>query len=206
LERLSAWKAGSHAGIKQYIGIWDVSAVLSEKAQSLVRSRYPDFLLHRHYLWNSYLYRIRVSLQTRRARPPIGIRSWLPFPTRCSPSLLSLLCSQPLVISPIRNVWKSLASLSYAGVSLVFGTWPVVFNVFNNGIHWVRELFFTLFLLGIDSALLRSRRRLIISVLWDTAVYFEHIFPGAKSPLDCVPRDIASPSSTARTLASISWM
>jgi len=42
--------------------------------------------------------------------------------------------------------------LSYGGFSLVFGTWPVVLGKLPGGIHWVRLLFFDLFLLGIDSA------------------------------------------------------
>jgi SNF family Na+-dependent transporter len=42
--------------------------------------------------------------------------------------------------------------LSYGGFSLVFGTWPVVVGTLPGGIHWVRLLFFDLFLLGIDSA------------------------------------------------------
>ena len=42
--------------------------------------------------------------------------------------------------------------IPYAGFSLVFGTWPVVFGTLPGGEHWVRLLFFDLFLLGIDSA------------------------------------------------------
>ena len=42
--------------------------------------------------------------------------------------------------------------LDYGGFSLVFGTWPVVLGQLPGGIHWVRLLFFDLFLLGIDSA------------------------------------------------------
>jgi len=41
--------------------------------------------------------------------------------------------------------------LDFAGFSLVFGTWPVVMGTLPGGIHWVRLLFFDLFLLGIDS-------------------------------------------------------
>lgn len=41
--------------------------------------------------------------------------------------------------------------LPFAGFSLVFGTWPVVMGTLPGGIHWVRLLFFDLFLLGIDS-------------------------------------------------------
>jgi SNF family Na+-dependent transporter len=42
--------------------------------------------------------------------------------------------------------------LNYGGFSLVFGTWPVVLGTMPGGIHWVRLLFFDLFLLGLDSA------------------------------------------------------
>ena len=41
--------------------------------------------------------------------------------------------------------------LPFQGFSLVFGTWPVVFGTLPGGEHWVRLLFFDLFLLGIDS-------------------------------------------------------
>jgi len=39
-----------------------------------------------------------------------------------------------------------------ASFGLVFGTWPLVLGSLPGGIHWVRLLFFNLFLLGIDSA------------------------------------------------------
>jgi solute carrier family 6 GABA transporter-like protein 1 len=42
--------------------------------------------------------------------------------------------------------------LNFGGFSLVFGTWPVVLGTMPGGIHWVRLLFFDLFLLGLDSA------------------------------------------------------
>jgi SNF family Na+-dependent transporter len=42
--------------------------------------------------------------------------------------------------------------LDYGGFSLVFGTWPVVMGTLPGGMHWVRLLFFDLFLLGLDSA------------------------------------------------------
>jgi solute carrier family 6 GABA transporter-like protein 1 len=46
----------------------------------------------------------------------------------------------------------SVTDIPYGGFSLVFGTWPVVLGTLPGGIHWVRLLFFDLFLLGIDSA------------------------------------------------------
>merc|ERR1712072_967816 len=58
----------------------------------------------------------------------------------------------------------------YSGFALVFGTWPVVLGKLPGGIHWVRLLFFDLFLLGIDSALAFVES--LLTVLQDT-VYFK---------------------------------
>lgn len=44
-----------------------------------------------------------------------------------------------------------ISEIEYAGFSLVFGTWPVILGTLPGGEHWVRLLFFDLFLLGIDS-------------------------------------------------------
>ena len=46
----------------------------------------------------------------------------------------------------------SILELPFGGFDLVFGTWPVVLGTLPGGIHWVRLLFFNLFMLGIDSA------------------------------------------------------
>ncbi|KAK1743907.1 sodium/chloride-dependent transporter family protein [Skeletonema marinoi] len=45
-----------------------------------------------------------------------------------------------------------LDQVAVSGPSLLFGAYPVVLATLPGGIHWVRLLFFTLFLLGIDSA------------------------------------------------------
>jgi SNF family Na+-dependent transporter len=62
--------------------------------------------------------------------------------------------------------------LGIGGFSLVFGTWPVVMGKLPGGIHWVRLLFFDLFLLGIDSAF--AFMEAFLTVLKDTA-FFEHV-------------------------------
>jgi SNF family Na+-dependent transporter len=59
--------------------------------------------------------------------------------------------------------------LPYSGFGLVFGTWPVVFNQLPGGIHWVRLIFFNLWLLGIDSAF--AFLEAFLSVLGDTGTY-----------------------------------
>jgi len=66
----------------------------------------------------------------------------------------------------------SVSEVPYAGFSLVFGTWPVVLATLPGGIHWVRLLFFDLFLLGIDSAFAFVESWL--TALQDT-VYFQDI-------------------------------
>ncbi|KAL7449013.1 hypothetical protein ACHAWC_001118, partial [Mediolabrus comicus] len=45
-----------------------------------------------------------------------------------------------------------LDKVAVSGPTLLFGAYPVVLATLPGGIHWVRLLFFTLFLLGIDSA------------------------------------------------------
>jgi SNF family Na+-dependent transporter len=59
--------------------------------------------------------------------------------------------------------------LPYSGFGLVFGTWPVVFNTLPGGIHWIRLIFFNLFLLGIDSAF--AFIEAFITVLHDTGKF-----------------------------------
>jgi len=54
------------------------------------------------------------------------------------------------------------------GFGLVFGTWPVILNQLPGGIHWVRLLWFNLYLLGIDSAF--SGVEAILIVLRDTTL------------------------------------
>lgn len=78
----------------------------------------------------------------------------------------------------------SISDLPYSGFSLVFGTWPVVLGTLPGGIHWVRLLFFNLFLLGIDSAFAftecKSERQTLLFckliVLAVTSIEKEHSF------------------------------
>jgi solute carrier family 6 GABA transporter-like protein 1 len=156
---------GSQAGIKQYIGIWDVT-VLSEKPE----------------VWSEAVTQIFFSIgitfgiltaygsHCKRDEPAVMNTVIVAI----SNSLFSFVAGFAVFAALGHLAFKEgveVTSLSYAGFSLVFGTWPVVFNDFNNGIQWVRLLFFTLFLLGIDSAF--AFQEAILSVLRDT-VYFEH--------------------------------
>jgi len=62
-----------------------------------------------------------------------------------------------------------ISELPFGGFSLVFGTWPVVLGTLPGGIHWVRLLFFNLFLLGIDSAFAFVES--LVTVLQDTVFF-----------------------------------
>jgi solute carrier family 6 GABA transporter-like protein 1 len=66
----------------------------------------------------------------------------------------------------------SVTDLPFAGFSLVFGTWPVVLGSLSGGEHWVRLLFFNLFLLGIDSAFGFTEG--VVTVLLDTT-FLQHL-------------------------------
>jgi solute carrier family 6 GABA transporter-like protein 1 len=136
---------GSENGIREYIGIWDMS-VLTER---------PD-------CWSTAVSQIFFSIGVT-----FGIMT--AFGSYNEPNEPAVLHS--IVIAGANSmfsfisgfaVFASLGYLAYvegvevkelpfAGFSLVFGTWPVVFGTLPGGEHWVRLLFFDLFLLGIDS-------------------------------------------------------
>lgn len=61
-----------------------------------------------------------------------------------------------------------ISELPFGGFSLVFGTWPVVLGTLPGGIHWVRLLFFNLFLLGIDSAFAFTECKFHVTSLFAT--------------------------------------
>ena len=137
---------GAGAGIEQYIGIWDMS-VLSER---------PD-------VWSTALSQIFFSLSvTFGTMPAYGsscprgepafVNSLVVGISNCMFSFISGFAVFAALghLAYLEDV--DVNDLSYGGFSLVFGTWPVVFNTFRGGILWVRLLFINLFLLGIDSA------------------------------------------------------
>jgi len=63
----------------------------------------------------------------------------------------------------------SVKDLEYTSFGLVFGSWPVVLGTLSGGEHWIRLLFFMLFLLGIDSAF--SFMEGFLTCLMDTRVF-----------------------------------
>lgn len=136
---------GAGDGIKQYIGQWD-TAVLSER---------PD-------CWSTAVSQIFFSIGVT-----FGIMTALgSYNERGDPAV-----AHSFVIALANSAYSFIAGfavfaalghlahldgvevteISSGGFSLLFGTYPVVFGKLSGGIHWVRLIFFTMFLLGIDS-------------------------------------------------------
>jgi solute carrier family 6 GABA transporter-like protein 1 len=137
---------GSSDGIKAYIGEWDMS-VLKDR---------PD-------VWSTAVSQIFFSLSvTFGTMTAYGSHCPRGEPAFANSMVIGLANSMFSFISGFA-VFAAMGHLAYiqgvsvdevpySGFSLVFGTWPVVFGSLPGGEHWVRLLFFDLFLLGIDSA------------------------------------------------------
>jgi solute carrier family 6 GABA transporter-like protein 1 len=157
---------GSEDGIKQYIGIWDLS-VLTERGD----------------VWSVACSQIFFSIgitfgiltafgsHCERNEPAV----WNSCVVAIANSIFSFIAGFAVFAALGHLAWKEgkeVTDLPYSGFGLVFGTWPVVLNELPGGIHWVRLLFFDLFLLGLDSAF--AFQEAFITVLKDT-IYFEHV-------------------------------
>lgn len=155
---------GSQDGVKQYIGIWDTSVLRTQGE-----------------VWSEAASQIFFSIGLT-----FGILT--AFGSHCprdEPAVLNA-----TVVSLANTTFSFIAGfavfaalghlafvegvevteLSYGGFGLVFGTWPVVFNQLPGGIHWVRLIFFNLFLLGYDSAF--AFLEAFITVMHDTGRLF----------------------------------
>ena len=154
---------GSQEGVRQYIGIWDVS-VLSERGE----------------VWSVACSQIFFSIGlTFGILTAFGSHCPRDEPAVLNATVVSLANSMFSFIAGFA-VFAALGhlaflkgvevtDLSFGGFSLVFGTWPVVFNTLPGGIHWVRLIFFNLFLLGFDSAF--AFLEAFITVMHDTSTY-----------------------------------
>jgi solute carrier family 6 (neurotransmitter transporter, GABA) member 1 len=152
---------GASNGINAYIGVWDMS-VLTERGE----------------VWSVACSQIFFSIgltlgvmtaygsHCKRTDPAVYNSSVV----ACSDSIFALVAGFAVFAALGNMAYTSgvddIADLPYAGFGLVFGTFPVVFNTLPGGVHWVRLIFFTLFLLGIDSAF--SMLEALIAVLQDT--------------------------------------
>lgn len=141
---------GSSAGIKAYIGVWDMT-VLTEKPDCWSRAVSQIF------------FSIGVTFGILTAFGSYCPRDWPAVKNAVGISV----CNSTFSFVAGFAVFAGLGHLAYlknpenpnvadvagdGGPGLLFGTYPVILATLPGGVHWVRLLFFTLFLLGIDSA------------------------------------------------------
>merc|ERR1711907_794228 len=157
---------GAGEGVHAYIGEWDLSVLRSEGEVWSVACSQVFFSI-------SLTFGILTSYGSHCKRnEPAVLNSCVIV---ASNSLFSIVTGFAVFCALGHLAYvagKSVTDIPYAGFSLVFGTWPVVLGSLPGGIHWVRLLFFDLFLLGVDSAF--SFVESLLTVLQDT-VYFQHV-------------------------------
>ena len=137
---------GSEDGIKEYIGIWDMTVLRDEPA-----------------VWSRAVSQIFFSLGITfgimtaygshvKKDEPVLLNTVVIASANCMFSFIAGFAVFAAIGHLAYLEETELSKVTYDGFGLVFGTWPVVMNTLPGGIHWVRLLFLNLFLLGIDSA------------------------------------------------------
>lgn len=160
---------GASEGIHSYIGIWDMS-VLTEQGEvwSVACSQIFFSIGLTFGIMTAY------GSHCKRTDPAVFNSSFI----ACSDSMFAFIAGFAVFAALGNMAYTSgvddISDLPYSGFGLVFGTWPVVFSSLPGGIHWVRLIFFNLFLLGIDSAF--SFLEAFIAVLHDTGTYEIHMW------------------------------
>jgi solute carrier family 6 GABA transporter-like protein 1 len=137
---------GASDGIKIYIGEWDLS-VLTERGDVWSRATTQIFFS----IGITFGIMTAFGAHCKRHEP-----AFLNSCVIASANSMFSVISGFAVFAALGHLayleGVPVKDLNYGGFSLVFGTWPVVLGTLPGGIHWVRLLFFDLFLLGIDSA------------------------------------------------------
>jgi SNF family Na+-dependent transporter len=151
---------GASDGIEAYIGVWDMS-VLTEQGE----------------VWSVACSQIFFSIgltfgvltaygsHCKQTDPVVSNASIV----ACGDTMYAIIVGFAVFATLGNAAYTAgvpVSELPYSGFGLVFGTWPVAFNSLPGGVHWVRLIFFNLFLLGIDSAF--SFLESFIAVLQDT--------------------------------------
>lgn len=155
---------GSIDGVRAYIGEWDVS-LLTTKGD----------------IWSTAVSQILFSLSlTGGVMTAYGSNCPRNEPALLNSTVVAVANSTFSFLAGFA-VFGSLGHLAFLegtevneigyrmGFGLVFGTWPVILNSLPGGIHWVRLLWFNLYMLGIDSAF--SGVEAVLIVLRDTTLF-----------------------------------
>ena len=151
---------GSADGVNEYIGIWDMSVLTTQGEVWSVACSQIFFSL-------GLTFGILTAFGSHCPRTEPAVMNVTVI--SLANSLFSFIAGFAVFAALGHLAYldgKAVTDLPYAGFGLVFGTWPVVFNTLPGGIHWVRLIFFNLFLLGIDSAF--AFLEAFITVLQDT--------------------------------------
>ena len=154
---------GSSDGVKQYIGIWDMSVLRTEGEVWSVACSQIFFSI-------GLTFGILTAFGSHCPRSePAAVNATV---ISLANSLFSFVVGFAVFAALGHLAYLEgveVTELSYSGFGLVFGTLPVVFNKLPGGIHWVRLIFFNLFLLGIASAF--AFLEAFVTVLHDTGTY-----------------------------------
>jgi len=157
---------GSSDGVREYIGIWDMSILITKGEVWSVACSQIFFSI-------GLTFGILTAFGSHcpRSEPACFNATVV-----CLANSLFSFIAGFAVMAALGHLalldGKEVTDLEYSGYGLVFGTWPVVFNTLPGGIQWVRLIFFNLFLLGIDSAFAFLEG--FITVLQDT-IFFEKV-------------------------------
>lgn len=155
--------SGSEQGINAFIGVWDLSVLRKErKVWSVACSQV--------FFSNSLTFGLLTSYGSHcRRNEPVFKNSCVVVALNSVYSVITGFAVFAALGHLAQLEGVSVTDLSYNGFNLVFGTWPVVLGTLPGGIHWVRLLFFNLFLLGIDSAFAFVESG--VTVLQDTVIF-----------------------------------
>lgn len=154
---------GAGDGVSAYVGKWDLSVLVKEKEVWSVACSQVFFSI-------SLTFGLLTSYGSHCKRnEPVLLNSCVVIGLNSMYSVITgfaVFCALGH-LAHLEGV--EVTDLPLAGFGLVFGTWPVVLGTLPGGIHWVRLLFFNLFLLGIDSAFAFVES--FVTVLRDTVFF-----------------------------------
>lgn len=154
---------GAEDGVQAYIGVWDVSVLATDTEVWSVACSQVFFSI-------SLTFGLLTSFGSHcKQDEPVLLNSCVIVTLNSAYSVISgfaVFCALGH-LSTLSGV--PVTELPFGGFGLVFGTWPVVLGTLPGGIHWVRLLFFNLFLLGIDSAFAFVES--LVTVLQDTEFF-----------------------------------
>jgi len=155
---------GAGAGVMAYIGEWDFSAISGEV--------WPVAITQVYFSNSLTIGLLTVYGSHCKRDEPVFLNSCVLVALNSVYSVITgfaVFCALGH-LAHLEGV--TVSDLPHNGFNLIFGTWPVVLGTLPGGIHWIRLLFFNLFMLGIDSAF--AYVEIFVTMLQDT-MYFRDV-------------------------------